>query len=271
MFVLTAILLLIIVKVDSFGSNIAVFGATGGVGQLICKTLIANKLNVNILTRDLANAKKFSNLKGCNFFEGNALSKDSILPAIRNVDSLIISVGTTAFPTKKWDNGNNPRNACYETVNNILNVASTNSNKIKRVILISSVGVERTNEFPYKLLNSYGVLDSKLDSEKLVLSNAVKFGYEAVVIRPGRLVGEPFTNFDLAKLLNINQGSNKGIILSKRDELNGDVERLDIATATYKILTIKPQPKKQIVFSIINKKGPSPTADEWSNIITAIL
>lgn len=43
-----------------------------------------------------------------------------------------------------------------------------------------------------------------------------ELGYDAVVVRPGRLVGAPFTNFDLAKLLNLDQGSNKGIIIDKR-------------------------------------------------------
>jgi len=117
---------------------------------------------------------------------------------------------------------------------------------------------------PYKLLNSYGVLDAKLAAEKLVIDNARAMKYEAVVVRPGRLVGKPFTNFDLAKLFGITQGKNQGIIISPRDNLNGDVERSDVATAVTKIMS---SPRKQglpRVFTIINEPGPAPTEEEWN-------
>ena len=43
-----------------------------------------------------------------------------------------------------------------------------------------------------------------------------ELGYDAVVVRPGRLVGAPFTNLDLPKLFKIDNGSKKGIIIDKR-------------------------------------------------------
>lgn len=43
-----------------------------------------------------------------------------------------------------------------------------------------------------------------------------ELGFDAIVVRPGRLVGAPFTNFDLAKLLGLNH---KGIIIDTRDVL----------------------------------------------------
>lgn len=43
-----------------------------------------------------------------------------------------------------------------------------------------------------------------------------QLGYDAVVVRPGRLVGAPFTNFDLAKLLKLDNATKKGIIIDKR-------------------------------------------------------
>ena len=66
--------------------------------------------------------------------------------------------------------------------------------------------MERADQFPFKILNSFGVLDAKRDSEKLLFQYADKLGYQAIVVRPGRLVGAPFTNFDLAKALNLDQG-----------------------------------------------------------------
>lgn len=122
-------------------------------------------------------------------------------------------------------------------------------------------------QMPYKLLNSYGVLDAKLASEKVVRENSKSMKYEAIIVRPGRLVGEPFTNFDLAKLFGITQGKNQGIIITAEDNLNGDVERADVATAVTKIMTTPPKIGYERVFTIINKEGSPPSDAEWKNLL----
>ena len=86
--------------------------------------------------------------------------------------------------------------------------------------------------------------DSIIIGFKCIISNQTccphsmseELGFDAVIVRPGRLVGAPFTNFDLAKLLKLDQKENKGIILDRRDVLAGDCERADVATAISKIL-----------------------------------
>ena len=72
--------------------------------------------------------------------------------------------------------------------------------------MVTSVGVERTGEMPFLVLNLFGVLDAKKAGEKAVEGAAAKGGFDYAVIRPGRLVGGPFTNLDIAKLLQVEGG-----------------------------------------------------------------
>eukprot|EP00596_Hydrurales_sp_CCMP1899_P002598 CAMPEP_0119049348 /NCGR_PEP_ID=MMETSP1177-20130426/64180_1 /TAXON_ID=2985 /ORGANISM="Ochromonas sp, Strain CCMP1899" /LENGTH=267 /DNA_ID=CAMNT_0007026445 /DNA_START=103 /DNA_END=903 /DNA_ORIENTATION=+ len=241
-----------------------VFGASGGVGQLICRTLIdtVGLESVRAISRNVDSLAAFELLNGCDFIQADALQIDTLRPALSGSDYIIISVGTTAFPTKKWDNGNNPQTACVKTVETILQSIAESGEVPKKIVLLSSIGVEKVDEMPFKLLNSFGVLDAKRESEELLFRMSDELGYDAVVVRPGRLVGAPFTNFDLAKLLNLDQGSNKGIVIDKRDVLAGDCERADVATAIAKILVSNLIEKKN-VFSVINKPGEAPSDMDW--------
>ena len=109
--------------------------------------------------------------------------------------------------------------------------------KPSRILLLSSIGVERTGEFPFKILNAYKVLDYKRMSEELLKEKCAEMGIESVVLRPGRLVGEPFTNFDRAKLLGISQEDKmRNILLNESDVISGDIERNDCATATIRLM-----------------------------------
>ena len=143
--------------------------------------------------------------------------------------------------------------------------------KCKNVILISSVGVDRCDRFPYKLLNSFGVLNAKKNSENLLINQSKTKGYNSIICRPGRLVGSPFTNFDLAKLFQIDQGINKGILIDSSgiDQLDGDAERRDVAEVVARIALLDKEPKgKSIIFSIVNQPGDRPkNPKEWNQLI----
>jgi hypothetical protein len=62
----------------------------------------------------------------------------------------------------------------------------------KRIILVSSVGVDRCDQFPYKILNSYGVLDQKRRSEELLLSRAKERGNDTVFAIEFHVVSDLF-------------------------------------------------------------------------------
>ena len=93
--------------------------------------------------------------------------------------------GTTAFPTIKWKDGNDPYAACYCTVENILEALSRTEQKPAKVVLVTSIGCERLNDFPFKILNLYGVLTEKRRSELLLMEAANTMGFTSVICRPG--------------------------------------------------------------------------------------
>jgi len=256
-----------------------VFGASGGVGQLATQQLLNRDVEVFAVTRDIAKASKYEALRGSKFVEANALRMETLPPAIEGADFMIINVGTTAFPTSKWEgmDVNNPKTrpknapqiACFDTVDNIMKAMSLCRKKPKKVVLISSIGVERSDEFPFKILNLYGVLDAKRESEDLLISRCKEMGTKAIVVRPGRLVGAPFTNFDLARLIGKKQDSGmRGIEINKGDVLAGDIEREDVATAIVKVL-LDFDVKQSTKFSIINTKGEKLSEQDFSYVFTA--
>lgn len=149
----------------------SVFGASGGVGQLICNKLMKTEgiESVTAISRNAASLSTFELLNGCNFVEADALQIDTLRPALSGADFVIISVGTTAFPTKKWDNGNDPQTACVKTVETILKSIADSGDIPKKIVLLSSIGVEKVDQMPFKLLNSFGVLDAKRQSEDFLL------------------------------------------------------------------------------------------------------
>jgi hypothetical protein len=73
----------------------------------------------------------------------------------------------------------------------------------------------------------------------------------------------------LAKLLKLDQGSKKGIILDRRDVLSGDCERADVATAITKIL-VSDLAEKRNVISIINKPGNAPSDMDWGRMLSLL-
>ena len=139
---------------------------------------------------------------------------------------------------------------------------------MKGVILVSSVGVERRTQFPFSILNSYGILDYKYESENVVINNSKKLNYTPIIIRPGRLVGEPFTNFDLAKLLKLTKGNKKNVSISYEDVLSGDCERADVAELIALIITnFKSLQFNNNRISLINIDGGEP---DWGSILKSL-
>jgi nucleoside-diphosphate-sugar epimerase len=249
-------------------SKTTVFGATGGIGQLISNKLVAGGNSVQAVTRDLETARSFPLLDGCDFVEADARRPETLGPALASADNVVISVGTTAFPTKKWKGGNDPKAACFETVKNIVEACVASPKPPKNVVLLSSIGVDRTDQPPFSILNSFGVLDAKKEADDYICKMSEEYGFNAIVVRPGRLVGEPFTNFDLAKLLGItNEGKARAIVMDTRDVLAADTERADVATAVVKLLSAELK-QQQVVFSIVNAPGPSPDDMEWGKLLS---
>ena len=253
--------------------RICVIGASSGVGQQICSKFRQEKYSVTAIGRSLNKLERFPLLDGCDKVEVLTSNIEKMGRILDGASAVVICVGTSAFPSKSWEGGaNNPRVACYDSVANVFSAIKRLRSKPSKVVLVSSIGVDRTNLFPFKILNLYGVLNEKKRSETLLLENCQDLRLLPIICRPGRLIGEPFTNFDLAKLLKIEQKKDKlGILIEKsaKDVLVGDVARKDVAESIFHVIradskTLLNSFGPSVIYSIVNSKGKAPQTDkDW--------
>jgi hypothetical protein len=153
--------------------------------------------------------------------------------AIKGVDALVLATGTTAFPSDKWGKNREytPQKVDDEGIKKVVEaVQAVNSQegpRVERVTMLSSIGVKRRWQFPFTFLNWFGVLDAKAAGEEAIIQvhllsshasagdtgckltdktvqGAEKANYKYAIVRPGRLVGGPYTGTpDVASLLKV--------------------------------------------------------------------
>eukprot|EP01040_Poterioochromonas_malhamensis_P010355 gene10355-11266_t len=256
--------------------KVAVIGASSGVGQLICSKLSQEGCSVLAIGRSIDKLNRFPFLDQSTKLESSTKNKGELREALNGLDSLVISVGTTAFPTKAWENGKNtPKIACYDTVLDLLEIVSSLKKRPEKIALLTSIGVDRRDKIPFSILNSFGVLTEKKRSEDLLIQECNRLNIIPIIL-PGRLVGEPFTNLDLAKLLKVQQKEEKlGILLEKssKDYLVGDVRRKDVANSLYYYLRARAEDLRRVygstvVYSVVNDDGKEVIKKEdWNRLI----
>merc|ERR1712070_270487 len=146
------------------------------------------------------------------------------------------------------------------------------------VVFLSSVGVTRTQSFPYAILNAFGVLDAKRDAEIAIKDLSKEEGFDYMILRPGRLVGGPWTNTDVARLLKTEEGNRKRIEAAVGDEFNGDAARWSVAE--FVVRGVKKWRKggkepttlnfmnKEI--NLVNKEGEIQNDLEWDRIFGSL-
>lgn len=160
--------------------------------------------------------------------------------------------------------GNNPENIDYLGNQNLINIMPPN---LKRFILVSSVGVERSEEFPYKILNLFGVLDYKFKAENILKSSGLPY----TIIRPGRLTDGPYTSYDLNTLIKATSGNYQKIIVGQGDKLLGETSRIIVAEACVEALKLDCTINQ--TFEIINQIGKYEIPDHnkllfWQTLFT---
>jgi len=136
---------------------------------------------------------------------------------------------------------------------------------VKRLALLTSVGTsaERKGEMPFPILNLFGVLDAKRAGEEAVMRNGDSGAYVYSIIKPGRLVGGPYTNLDLAKLMQIEGGAENGLKVEVGDTLLGDCKRDACAEAVVQCL--ERAECKNVAFSIVSNEDVALTDEQWSD------
>ncbi len=147
-----------------------------------------------------------------------------------------------------------------EGVKNLILAAPSS---LKRFVFVSSCGVLRKDNFPFKILNTFGVLDAKLYAEKALEQSGLPY----TIIRPGRLIDGPYTSYDLNTLLKAKTDGKKAVVIGTGDNLNGDTSRIDVANVCVECLNYDITINQAL--DIINS-GPRPELIDWQKLFHEI-
>ena len=261
---------------------VLVAGATGGVGQLVVANLVtAGYKRVRVLTRSADKARKMFDNR-VEVAIGDIRQPESLSGATADITHLICATGTTALPSDRWDFkmplGDNPiaqaatwakiyldadfRNAnarnTPEAVDalGVSNLVQVVPSDLQRFVFVSSCGVTRADEFPYSLLNAFGVLDAKAKGETAIVRSGVPYS----ILRPGQLTDGPYTSRDFNSLVQASTDGKLGVTVATGDTLNGQTSRIDVAAACVACLESAAAENK--AFELVSK-GDRPTEIDW--------
>ncbi|EDX84458.1 NmrA-like family [Synechococcus sp. PCC 7335] len=271
---------------DGLGSHrlVLVAGATGGVGQLSVAKLIAEGYRVRVLTRTATKAESMF-AGNVEIAVGDIRQPSTLPPATEGITHLICATGTTALPSARWDFqmdfGSNPleqvtnwarvyldedfRNAharnTPEAVDaiGVSNLVQAAPEDLQRFVFVSSCGVARKDQFPYTILNAYGVLDAKGKGETAILRSGLPY----TIIRPGQLTDGPYTSRDFNSLVQASTDSKLGVVMETGDTLNGQTSRIDVAAACVACLEIEAAKNKAVEMI---SKGDRPSQIDWATL-----
>lgn len=244
------------------GSLVLVAGATGGVGQLLTARLLDNDFRVRAICRDRSKAEALFGTSTVNLeiMECDFRDETRISEVLQNVDVVCSCLGTTAFPSSRWENHNSPEMTDRIAIGNLM---KQTSEQIKRFILVSSVGVTRFHQFPYSLLNLFKVLTYRRMSEE----NLMDSGLPYTIIRPCRLTDGPYTSYDLNTLIKGTRGGRRSVQISDEDDLSGEASRIVVAEAIVQCLHL-PATMNHVYSLASVKQGIPPEQDtqKWSTL-----
>ncbi|XP_008227248.1 PREDICTED: sanguinarine reductase isoform X2 [Prunus mume] len=222
---------------SSSSKVVLVIGGTGGVGQLVVASLLNRNIKARLLLRD---PEKATTLFGeqdeekLQVFKGDTRNADDLDPSIfEGVTHVICCTGTTAFPSKRWEGDNTPERVDWEGVRNLVSVLPSS---LQRVVLVSSVGVTKFNELPW---------------------------------RPGRLTDGPYTSYDLNTLLKATAGQRRAVLIGQGDKLVGEVSRLVVAEACIQALDIECTEGKTFEVNSVEGEGPGSDQQKWRELFKA--
>jgi nucleoside-diphosphate-sugar epimerase len=254
------------------GDTILVVGGTGGVGQLVTRKLQnRGDYTVRISSRNKERAQATIGSETVQVVEFDLISgtDEQLQAALKGVSAIVLSVGTTAFPTMKWAGGNTPEAIDKKAVQRMAEAASK-LDTIKKIVLLTSIGVDRTGEMPFFILNLFGVLEAKKSGEEAVKAAAARHGKMVyAIVRPGRLIGGPFTNLDVARLLQIEGGAENGVDAVAGDVLLGDCKRDACAEAVVQCLVN--DACRNVEFSIISNENKALDDQQWTEAFQNML
>lgn len=261
------------------GDLVLVAGGTGGVGQLVISDLLEKGYKVRILTRNAAKAEKMFNNK-VEIAIGDIRDATTLPGAMSDITYIICATGTTAFPSSRWEFDKTPnliewvqlfldskkseakaKNSPSKVdAQGVINLVAAAPHNLKRFVFVSSCGIQRKDNFPFSVLNAYGVLDAKQKGEEAIISSGLPY----TIIRPGRLIDGPYTSYDLNTLLKAKTSGKFGVVVGTGDTLVGQTSRIDVAIACVECL--QNSACEGQVFELINS-GSRPSVIDWQTLL----
>ena len=272
---------------DASSENLVlVLGATGGVGQLVVKNLLEKDFKVKILTRNIDKARKLF-AQSVDIAIADIRYPDTLSNVTKNITHIICCTGTTAFPSTRWEfenelnplewarvffqdesiiaqAKNSPEKVDTQGVINLVRAVSDNlQSKLERFVFVSSCGVKRKSQFPYSLLNAFGVLDAKEKGEDAIIDSGIPY----TIVRPGRLIDGPYTSYDLNTLMQATTEGKQNVVIGTGDTLTGQTSRIDVANVCVECLCNPKSENK--AFEIVNQ-GERPSVIDWDTLFSQI-
>ncbi|PSR90158.1 hypothetical protein CEY00_Acc30356 [Actinidia chinensis var. chinensis] len=245
---------------------VLVLGGSGGVGQLVVASLLTRNIKSRLLLRDPEKATTLfgkQDQEKLQVWRADTRNPEDLDPSIfEGVTHVICCTGTTAFPSRRWDGDNTPERVDWEGVRNLV---SSLPASVKRIVLVSSVGVTKFNELPWSIMNLFGVLKYKKMGEDFVRNSGLPF----TIIRAGRLTDGPYTSYDLNTLLQATAGERRAVLIGQGDKLVGEVSRLVVAEACIQALDIEFTQGEVYEINSVKGEGPGSDPQKWRELFKA--
>jgi len=255
------------------GETVAVVGAGGNVGRLVTQALCeSGKYKVRAVLRDpdAARSSWAPNAKGCELFCADTRDYAALAQALMDANSVICTTGVPAFGISgQWEKGNHPESVDHFGVKNAIHAWATSASDAvakRRFVLMSSVGVQRRDSFPYAILNGGGVLDAKAAGEAALKSMAKDQGFAFAVVRPGQLFGGPYANNRyLGTLFQLDKDSStRRVQLTPGDTAVGDTLRSALAGVLVQCLFSE---APALDFAATSEDGPATSVNDVDEML----
>lgn len=246
------------------GAKVLVVGATGGVGQLVTAKLLERGFQVRAVCRNPEKAAQSFGAKSdaLEVLYADCRDPSTLLKIAEGVDAVCCATGTTAFPSARWKDGNGPESTDWTAVKNLIQACPKD---LKRFVFTTSAGVERSDKMPFNILNLFGVLKYKRQSEKLLEESGLPY----TIIRPSRLTDGPYTSYDLNTLLKATSGARQNVFVSGKDDQLGECSRIACAEAMVQALQLATTENKVFALASVEGDGPAQDAAKWERLFEA--
>mmetsp|Transcript_28076 Transcript_28076/g.90508 ORF Transcript_28076/g.90508 Transcript_28076/m.90508 type:complete len:367 (+) Transcript_28076:81-1181(+) len=292
-----------------------VVGASGNVGKMVTARMLEEGYCVTALVRSWAAGDALydylQKVHVCpnlpEILIADICAEDSrpaLKEALKGAERVVVTTGTTAFPTKAWAGGrvqsddvgsvvwrslwdhsfdrtlamnyltnnldmNTPEQVDHRGVERVAECLDPRS--LRRCVLMSSLGVTRRDEFPFTMLNSMGVLDAKAKGEDAIKKNCEKIGAEWSIVRPGQLFGPPYdNNFYLGTLFELEKSQEtQALDIHKGDASKGDTTRTALADVL--VHSLDCTATKNTDFTVLTVKGRRPDKQAMDDNLHSVL